>query len=126
MFSPSAGLYQTLAAYAEAGKAMQQADEAAVVRGLNVLVKVSRKISQFLNDHRAAFKNFTFNQKEHSGTILRHAEALSKFLRDNKSGREEMFRFPALDELGCLVFYQSPPGEPEKSEAKEEEALASH
>jgi len=65
MFDADLGLiYKSIAKY-DGQKKLQGNDEAAVVRGLNVLVKVSRKISQFLNDHRAAFKAFTYNQKDH-------------------------------------------------------------
>ena len=54
-------------------------DEVTLLKSLQLLQKISRRISHFLNDHRL-FKIFQFDNKDHQQTLLQHAVELSEFL----------------------------------------------
>jgi len=77
-------------------------DEQAIVRGLQVLQKVSRRIAQFTDDHKlfqSFSKQFVYDGKDHQETLLGHARVLTDFLKEKKSQSYRTYAFPSLDNV---------------------------
>lgn len=81
-----------------------QSEETLLLKSLKVLQKLSRRISQFLRDHRYLYKSFVFGGQEHQLALLRHAYAVGQFLKEHGSEQSKPFWYCQLDGNNCLQF----------------------
>ena len=84
-------------------------DESVMLRSIQFLQRISRRIAQFQQDHRI-FKQFKFRGREHQERLLGHAKRLTRVLRAREA-KSLADRLPLLDQNGCLQFVAQEPTE---------------
>lgn len=103
MFNQSGVIYQTMNKYLEdPEKVLEPEDEKIVIKGSQVLQKVSRKLASFKLQHKI-FKTFRYRNYDHADTLLWHAGYLSKFLQAKQSSCMSFYN-PSLDLNGMMNY----------------------
>ena len=103
LFDSGGVIYQTMNKYLDdPSKVLEPEDEKVVVKGCQVLQKVSRKLASFKLQHKI-FKTFRYREYDHADTLLWHAGYLSYFLQAKQSSCLN-YHNPSLDQNGMLLF----------------------